>query len=100
MQFLEHGYEGRMPWLTPADTPSSGSPGSAPAAPRHDGDTLEYWRIGLQTADLYRCRLAPGAVAVSCVSARELADADVDPIQRATTALASTDLYQRKYAYD
>jgi hypothetical protein len=99
MLFIDDGVAGRKPWTQPSasgSTPQDQEKVARP--PAVSGDSLVYWRLHVQLADLVRCTVAMSAGTVSCESGRDLVQADrvaKDPAGAANQDLASDNIEVR-----
>ncbi|HEY0191069.1 MAG TPA: HEAT repeat domain-containing protein [Kofleriaceae bacterium] len=97
MLFIDDGVAGRKPWTQPSGNEPADERAVA-RPPAIAGDTLTYWRLHVQIADLVRCTVALASGQITCESGRDVAQAarvQKDPGGAARQDLASTNVNDR-----
>jgi hypothetical protein len=99
MLFIDDGVAGRKPWTQPSGGGSTSQDQEAIARPPAvTGDSLVYWRLHVQLADLVRCTVSLAGGTVRCESGRDLVATDrvaKDPAGAAKQDLASDNIEVR-----
>lgn len=98
MLFLDEDVAGKLPWTRPTGSATPPEQQAIAKPPALDGDTLVYWRLHVQLADLVRCRVALSAGTVACQLGGDVLHAErvgANPADAAKKYLASDNVHDR-----